>query len=255
MTRCFTVAFRLTPGKSRILRLWLMNGSEEWCVGFVTRERSKGSTQFIGIDHWCHEFGQRWARCGEGMSHWSSFIVAHWWPNDLGVLFDSRQDYCGVIIESSRGTTGRTEGSSTVIPWPRHRHVVLQQACASAQVDPLDDLFTLPTDIFTYQRAHISTITWITAHDRRRWGALDPRSFLVIVPCQSRFRAPHRATLEPFYFNFYAINYQSDCIKVVFLYTGFNFVIRILVFCSLEQAQFSSKVDQISLTVQFQITP
>jgi hypothetical protein len=41
------------------------------------------------------------------------------------------------------------------------------QACYKAQVHPLGDLFTLPADIFTHLRAHISTDTQTTAQDRR----------------------------------------------------------------------------------------
>jgi hypothetical protein len=35
-------------GKSGIHELWLMIRSEGWCVGFVTRRRSKARQQFIG---------------------------------------------------------------------------------------------------------------------------------------------------------------------------------------------------------------
>jgi hypothetical protein len=43
----------------------------------------------------------------------------------------------------------------------------------------------------------------------------------VTVPCHGRFMVPDKATLGPFFFNFYAVNYQSDCIKVVLVTPGF----------------------------------
>jgi hypothetical protein len=49
-------AFRSILGKSVIYELWLMIGSEGWCVWCVMRGQSKERHQFIGIDHWCHEF-------------------------------------------------------------------------------------------------------------------------------------------------------------------------------------------------------
>ena len=46
----------------------------------------------------------------------------------------------------------------------------------------------------------------------------------------------NKASLGHFYFDFHSANHQVDYIKVVPLYTSFNFVIEILVIYSLDQA-------------------
>jgi hypothetical protein len=50
------------------------------------------------------------------------------------------------------------------------------------------------------------------------------------------FSMSDRATSGAFFFDFHTANYQFDYTKVVPLYTSFNFVIRILISYSLDQA-------------------
>jgi hypothetical protein len=53
-------------GKFQIRVLWWLIGSEERCIGFVMRLRSRPHTQFIAIARVFHEFGMRWARGRRG---------------------------------------------------------------------------------------------------------------------------------------------------------------------------------------------
>jgi hypothetical protein len=55
------------------------------------------------------------------------------------------------------------------------------------------------------------------------------------------FNENDKATLGAF--DFHAMNYQFDYTKVVPLYTSFKFVIMILIYYSLDQAQSGYKVD------------
>jgi hypothetical protein len=71
----------------------------------------------------------------------------------------------------------------------------------------------------------------------------------VLFILNTPLKPPDQASLGAFFFDFHAVNYQSDCIKVIFLYNIFIFVIEILVIYSLDQAQFGCKVDQIPRTV------
>jgi hypothetical protein len=79
----------------------------------------------------------------------------------------------------------------------------------------------------------------------RRQGSLNLRSFSVYCGMSTSFNENDQATLGAFAFDFHAMNYQFDYTKVVPLYTSFNFVIMILIYYSLDQAQSGYKVDWI----------
>jgi hypothetical protein len=98
---------------------------------------------------------------------------------------------------------------------------------------------TLPDDLFTTDICSFTRIFKPSSdHDVRTptTGSVNLGYDSIIVPCHTQFRAPDKATLGTFFFDFYAVNYQPHCIKVVLLYISFNFVIRILVICSMDQA-------------------
>jgi hypothetical protein len=132
-----------------------MIGSEGWCAWCITRRQSKERHQFIGINHRCHEFERGWAYGGEWMSHQSLFIVALWKPNDQGVYFDSRHNYCKVMNGLPRGTTGRIDGSTTTILQPRHQASGATTSLLQGPSSPLDDFSPSPP-IFLRSSAHTS---------------------------------------------------------------------------------------------------
>jgi hypothetical protein len=132
--------------------------------------------------------------------------------------------------------------------WPLGHVAVQVGTTHRAQVHPLGDLFTL-TVIHTNLHTHTSQLKSGLRCKIIGGEVLRIPDFLVTVPCHTRFRAPDRASLGPFFFDFYAVNYQPDCTKVVLLYTSFNFVIRILTICSMDQAQNGSKVRLTPLSV------
>jgi hypothetical protein len=137
--------------------------------------------------------------------------------------------------------------------WWSHGHdtgkVVLWASLCQGPSSPLSDIFTLLANIFTHLRTHLNQHT---DHGARSSATGFPGSliFIVTVPCHTQFKVPNKATLGPFYFDFYAVNYQTDCIKVVLLYTIFNFVTGILGLTSLDHPEFGFKVRPMSLSVQ-----
>jgi hypothetical protein len=194
---------------------------------------------------WARLSARRWVDESSELIHHGALVTQ--WPR--GILRQSPRLLRGnewTIVWHNQEDRWINDGDPTTMTWGKWCY---GQACAMAQVHLLGVIFTLPADSFTYQRAHISTIARIMVHDRRRWGSMDPWSFSVTIPCHTQFRAPDRATLGPFYYNFYAVNYQPDCIKVVLQYTSFNFVIRILVICSMDQEQNGSKSRLMPLSV------
>jgi hypothetical protein len=89
-------------------------------------------------------------------------------------------------------------------------------------------------------------------HGYRRWQvSLNLRSFSVYCTMLTPLSAPDRATWGAFFFDLHSANYQFDYNKVVPLYTSLNFVTKIWVIYSLDQAPLGSKVDRIQLKVWF----
>jgi hypothetical protein len=79
-----------------------------------------------------------------------------------------------------------------------------------------------------------------------------PRIFAVHCTMAIFFSAPDRVIYGASFSNFHVGSYQSDCTKVVALYTSFDFVTKFLVEYSLDHAKFDHKVHQSSLTIKLQ---
>jgi hypothetical protein len=110
---------------------------------------------------------------------------------------------------------------------------------------------------FTTSLIHVSTtpiVAWarITAKECRR-RTHGTQSCSVHCSRQTEFWVPDRAIWESFLFDFHSTNYQANYSKVVPLYTGSNFVTKILIKHSLDRAQIDSKGDPMPLSVWCQI--
>jgi hypothetical protein len=92
---------------------------------------------------------------------------------------------------------------------------------------------------------------WITVWVHRRRVHCTGDLLQILFTLNFLSKLSDRASLGHFYFDFHSANHQVDYIKVVPLYTSFNFVTDILVMYSLDQAQIGSKVNQNPLSVYF----
>jgi hypothetical protein len=179
------------------------------------------------------------------------------WHNSSGTLFTA---FHGLGYVVKRSLAWRNRGQQRPLQrWPLG-HVAGQMNMADEPVPETpftSPLIFYPSIVYPPRAQHESYWrTRITARDRRRQGSLHLRSYPVYCSFLNTLpKLPDRPSLRHCYSLFQAATYQVDFSKVALLHIVFNFVIVTMVLTSLDQPQFSSKVDQMSLTVQLQITP
>jgi hypothetical protein len=213
-------------GESRILGLRWMDWGEKWCIERITRGRNREGTQFIESDHEFSEFGWRWARNGEGMSHRSSSIMELNGVRSRGSKWLSTTTYCDVVTPSSMWHHHEGRQTPTTASWPIVKQV---GTVASTQTHPRpwyfhpsSNICAEPCMIFTASSNH---------HARSPAARCTTSCDLsqLLFTRNTLLNLPHRASLGAFFFDFHTVNYQFDYTNVVPLFTSSNFVIRILI--------------------------
>jgi hypothetical protein len=236
--------------KSQFLGLWWMAGRGWGCIGFVTRGRSKGNTQFIEASHGCSEF-ERNSDHGGGVilvlrrvhrdTHWGkvlwqSLVTLHdsWWrgKTTYGVAWLRSPVSHDDIGRSTTSQSNRVRPiSSRPRPYP----------------PPFRSFYL--SQLSTRHRARITAPTWIATRGSPAVGALHLGSSSGYCTMGSLLSAPDRESWGASFLDFHVTNFLSDYIKVVAHYTSFNFVIGFLMIHSPDRAQFGSKLDPMQLSV------
>jgi hypothetical protein len=153
---------------------------------------------------------------------------------------------------NTRPSTSCVDGRSTrwlataAVNEARWGHMVFVARAVTRSPNPTQRSFT--TSSIHVSTAPIVARARIAVEERRRrmhWTW----SCSVYYSCQTEFRVPDRVIWESFLFDFHSTNYHADYSKVVVHHASFNFVIRFLLIPPLDQAQFSSKVDLMPLSI------
>jgi hypothetical protein len=225
-----------------------MNWGEEWCAGCVTIGRSREGTQFIVITRVLCEFRMR-TFTAVVRSFTSLCFVARSGAIAHGGVTCHLYRYDDVVNWS---LVWRNRGSPQPPKLPPLGHIVIKWAPQGRAPIQSPGSFHSPVDLFAHRIDVVLSIARITAHDT---PAIRKIFFSWLFTLNDSIALPDIPTLGAFFFDFHAMKLLIRLHQSCSLYTNFNFVIRILVICLLDQAQFDSQFDQIPLRVQFQVTP
>jgi hypothetical protein len=128
-------------GKPGELVVWWTRRVGWGWTGFVTKMWKPGNTQIIERNHEYREFGRRWARGGEEMSHRSSSTMALDEVKAWVVSWSSTATYCNVVTPLSMWHPHDERRTSPTAFQPVAKQV---GKAASAQTHPRSRYFHSP---------------------------------------------------------------------------------------------------------------